>query len=281
MVSLNLVIFSDYAVLYSLNLNNGNLIGQFYRSNLGQTNLIVSDIHASDYDNLVFLIVQHDNGFHKIHYDPTTSTFTDIFSNSVYKPNFIEMVGGYTYIGGKLISNSNAAIIKLYDTGDNSLNPKLVMTADSSTFSVDILKTQINILPGISSSLNSAVLTPKTILPVSPGTYIPSVSDSFSSDIVFNGGFSDTYQIQESINTNVPFEFVCSISGSTTITPTIVAHNVTLTISPYVTMNADLVSFDFNTPAYVNGGSNMYYFGIQSSFSSNTATKYVTIEAYK
>ena len=280
MVSLNLVIFSDYAVLYSLNLNNGNLIGQFYRSNLGQTNLIVSDIHASDYDDLVFLIVQHDNGFHKIHYDPTTSTFTDIFSNSVYKPNFIEMVAGYTYIGGKLISNSNAAIIKLFYTGDNSLNPKLVMTADSSTFSVDATLSALS-LPGVSFSWNTAVLTPKIIVPVSPGTYNPSASDSFSSDIVFNGGFSDTYQVQESISTNIPFEFVCSISGSTAITPTIVAHNVTLTFPPYVTINADLVSFDFNTPAYVNGGSNMYFFGIQSSFLSNTATKYVTIEAYK
>ena len=280
-MSLNMAILSDFVVLYSLNLTNGGILGQFYKSNLGQTNLIASDIHASDYDNLVFFIVQHDNGFHKIHYDPISSTFTQIFSNSVYKPNFIEMVAGYTYIGGKLISNSNAAIIKLFDTGDNSLNPKLVMTIDSSTFSVDATLSAFNLIPGTSFSWDTAVLSAKTIVPVSPGTYTQSVSDSFSSDVVFNGGFGGVYYVQESVSINLPFEFVCSINGSTAITPTIVAHNVTLTYPPFVTMNADLVSFDFNTPAYVEGGSNMYYFGIQSSFSSSEATKYMTVEVYK
>ena len=116
-----------------------------------------------------------------------------------------------------------------------------VLTTTSDTFTVNTssgygLITDLTIL--VFQSLGFTT-TAGTLTFYSPGTYSLTASESSNSDIVYVDGNQQTVYVQENYSGPISFGYPCSVSGSNTITSSLIAYPATGTYPSWVSLNAD------------------------------------------
>jgi hypothetical protein len=114
---------------------------------------------------------------------------------------------------------------------------------------------------------------------VNPGLYTQSTVNIFESDVVYRGGFEETYYVKEEYVGTIVFNFPCSQSGSTPISHSIVAHPSTGTFPAWVSINPDYEHLNVVVPSY--GLTNDYYFAVRSIILGENVDKLVTLTVYE
>ena len=188
-------------------------------------------------------------------------------------------MNGFSYFGGQFLSNSDAQFSKILGNGDYSQDSLFVISSTSDTFTVKSgysLGSDITIIITQSLGLGTSA---GTLAFNNPGTYTLTTGESAYSDIIYDGGIQQTVYVQENYSGSVLFGYPWSVSGSTMITSSLIAHPTTGTYPLWVTLNADYQHIDVVAPVY--GGSNTYYFGIRSVIFSQNIDTYGIIEIYK
>ena len=276
--SIQLTLVSGTPIFYIIDLVDGSVSGSFYKANLGESNMIPSDLSYSATNNTVIILIKHNDGMHKIEYDISTSSFTSSYTISTEYGYFIKENIGMLYIGGNVVATNAIFITKLIGNGENSLNSDFVMTLDASTFTSSGLHSIFNGL-GLSVSTSSGPSSLVSSLTFTdPGVYTISTIDSSSSDVVYQGGFTQTIYIQESYTGLFPFDFPWSISGATSITSSIIAHPSTGTFPAWVAVHTDNENLDVTTPSIDLGTT--YYFSTRSVILSENVDQEVTLIIY-
>jgi hypothetical protein len=278
-VTLQLTTRGGTPLFYAMNLLDGSLYTSFYEANLGQTGMTLADISYSETDSKAYIIIKHDNGFSKIEFDPSTPTFSSSLVGSDRFTYFIREQSGFTYIGGNIIATGTNFISKLIGNGDNSLNQDVVLTTSGSTFvSTGGVTSSNDLLLIISGALNPGS-TDTLFTFTYPGAYTTSVVNEYSSDVVYQGEFSEILYVQESLSGTVPFDFPWSISGGTAISSSIIPHPVILTMPSWISVSADGSSLNVTTPTFDSGTT--YYFGTRSVILGENVDKSVTLILYQ
>lgn len=276
--SYQLTIWDDKPLFFTVNLNNGNVVGSFYHTSLGQANMKIVDMAFNEAKTTVYILIKHNNGFHIFPFYPTTSTFGTTKTSTTLEIQFVTSMNGYVYYGGQIKSNQNAFITNIPGEGNFNQNSVFALSSSASTFTTvsgyslntDILMI-VTILLSFSSSTSSVPFVPA-------GTYVSSSVNTFSSDVIYQGGFRETYYVQENYSGQLVFSLPCSLSGSTPITSTIIAHPDTGTFPAWVALNADYQHIDVTAPAFT--GSNDYFFAVRSVILGENVDKLVQITVY-
>ena len=268
-------------VFFVVNLSTGAVSGSFYKSAMTQTSITATDLVYTGSSTTIYILVRYSGGFHKFEYDPSSSTFSVGMQNTAVTGYFAAVMNGFTYFGGQLISNSNAFIAKIIGNGSIIQQHTFVLSSTSDTFVVDTssgygLSSDITII--VTAGINP-IATSGTLTFVSPGSYTQSSTGIFKSDIVYRNGFQESLYVQENYSGKVEFQYPCSLSGSTSVSSTLIAHPTTGTYPSWISLNSDYENINVVAPAY--SGSNVYYFGVRSVIYGENIDKYATITVYK
>ena len=268
-------------VFFVVNLNTGAISGSFYKSAMSQTSITAADLVYTGSSTTIYILVRYSGGFHKFEYYPSSSTFSVGMQNTAVTGYFAAVMNGFTYFGGQLISNSNAFITKIIGNGSIIQQQNFVLSSTSDTFIV-------NTSSGYGLSSDNTIIVAVEVNPiislgalafVLPGSYTQSSTGIFKSDIVYRNGFQESLYVQENYSGKVEFQYPCSISGSTSVSSTLIAYPTTGTYPSWISLNSDYENINVNAPAY--GGSNVYYFGVRSVIYGEIINKYSTITIYK
>ena len=268
-------------VFFVVNLNTGTISGSFYKSAMTQTSITAADLVYTGSSTTIYILVRYSGGFHKFEYYPSSSTFSVGMQNTAVTGYFAAVMNGFTYFGGQLISNSNAFITKIVGNGSIIQQQTFVLSSTSDTFVVNTSSgyglsndTTIIVTAGI-----NPIISLGTLIFALPGSYTQSSTGIFKSDIVYRNGFQESLYVQENYSGKVEFQYPCSISGSTSVSSTLIAHPTTGTYPSWISLNSDYENINVVAPAY--GGSNVYYFGVKSVIYGEIIDKFVTINIYK
>jgi len=266
-------------IFYVTDTNDGDYVGSSYQAGLGQTSPKISDISYAATDNKIYILISHNAGFHKVEYDLATSSFTSYLLMNTRYGSFARESAGYTFIGGNVMATSANFITKLYGNGDNDQNQAFLFIASGNTFSSSSSATLGIELALTSSSSGNPGTTATSLTFGNSGTYTNSTADSFTSDVVYQGEYSQTFYMQELFSGPISFEFPCSVSGSTPIASSVINHPVTGTFPAWVTIGADNESIDLVVPPIADGTT--YYFATRSVVLGENVDKEVTLVVYQ
>lgn len=266
-------------IFYAMNLVDGSLNTTFYQANLGETGTIAADMTYSSVNNRVYILIKHDNGFSKIDFDPSTSSFSTSFKSSDRHAYFIQEVNGLTFMGGNIIANGENFISQYERTRDYSKNLDFILSPNSSTFVI---------VSGMTSASETVSVLSVAAIPASgnysfsqasAGVYTPYVIDSYSSDIVFQGTYSETLYVQESYSGSMLYNFPCSISGGTAVSSSVIPDPVTASIVTWVSISNDGSSLNVTAPTIASGTT--FHFGTRSMIAGVNVDKSVTLVLYQ
>ena len=101
----------------------------------------------------------------------------------------------------------------------------------------------------------------------------------YNSDISYEGGYTQHLYVQENYSGTVSWSFPCSISGSTSITSSIVADPSTGTFPSWISVNSDYLHLNVNSPSY--GTTNDYTFVVRSVILGENVDQLTTLTVYK
>lgn len=204
-----LAIESGKPVFYAVNLSTGTLSGSFYKSAMTQSGISVADIAYTGSATTIYIIVRYSSGFSKFEYDPSSGTFSTGMTNTAVTAYFAAVMNGFTYIGGQLLSNSNAYITKIIGNGSIVQQQSFVLTPTADTFVADTTS-------GYALSSDATILVTQTVNVlttsgsmsfVSDGTCTQSSTGVFKSDIVYRGGFNTAMYVQQNYAGKLAFEY--------------------------------------------------------------------------
>ena len=255
------------------------MYSSFYEANFGESGMVAADLSYSATYDKAFIIIKSDSGFSKIEFDPTTETFSSSLWLKDRLTFFVRERNGFTYIGGNILSSGANFISKLVGNGDNSQNQNVVMVTSASTFTAAAgISLIVDPVMTVSAASNPGSSTTAYTF-TSPGVYTTSVVDVYSSDIIYQGGFSETLYVQESYSGYVPLSYPCSISGGTAVTSSIIPHPVTFTMPAWVAISTGWDLFSVTAPTVTSGTT--YYFGVRSVILGENVDKSVTLVLYQ
>jgi hypothetical protein len=278
-----LVIESGDPIFYGIDTSTGALSGSFYVTSPSVSNKYPADLSYSENGSSIFILVRHDSGFHKFDYNVNTNTFSTALISTSFMSYYIGMKVGFVYYAGLLISNSNAHIAKLVESGSVNQGQVFTLSTSSDTFSVASglkgysITTDATILVAVFTTFG---VTAGSMTFSSPGTYTQSGSGVFHSDIVYrNGNLEDLY-IQESKIGSTNFGFPWSTSGSNSISSSLISHYNGQTLPAWISLTGDNENINYVAPAYT-GSSDIYYFGVRSVILAENVDEYATITVYQ
>ena len=268
-------------VFFVVNLNTGAISGLFYKSAMSQTSITAADLVYTGSSTTIYILVRYSGGFHKFEYYPSSSTFSVGMQNTAVTGYFAAVMNGFTYFGGQLISNFDAFIAKIIGNGSIIQQQNFVLSSTSDTFVVNTssgygLSNDITIIVAVGVN---PIISLGALAFVLPGSYTQSSTGIFRSDIIYRNEFQESLYVQENYSGKVEFQYPWSISGSISISSTLITHTATGTYPSWISLNSDYENINVNAPAY--GGSNVYYFGVRSVIYGENIDKFATITIYK
>jgi hypothetical protein len=274
-----LTTYNNKPLFFSINLSLGSIVGSFYTNNLSEAGMKATDISFNEDMDTIYIFFTHNNGFHLFLYYPSTSTFGQTLKGSTTKLRFMNMMNGYAYYGGQLMSNQYAFIGNIAGEGNHNQNPEINFVSATELFSTVIGYSFINDILLLVVQIASLGTSASTMTFVDPGSYVQSTTNLFSSDVVYQGGLIETYYIKENYIGQVSFSIPWSLSGSTPITHSIIAHPSTGTYPAWVGLNADYEHLDVISPAYSIPFD--YYLAVRSVILGENVDKLVTVNVYE
>lgn len=193
-----LVTENSTPVFYAINLSNGSAVSTLYQSGLINSGVTAADLASTEYTNTIYILVRYDTGFYIYEYYTNTDTFNNAKKSTTFTSYFVSMMNGYTYFGGKVSSGSYSHIGKVLGRGAQNQDQIFTLSSSTSTFLPDgILGYGISTDTSISvTALTNPATSPGTTAFVNPGTYSQYGSGSYSSDIVYQNGFSENLYVQ-------------------------------------------------------------------------------------
>ena len=277
--SFQLVLESGKPVFFGVNLSTGSVSGSFYYSNLSKTSIFPSDIVYADTTSIIYILVRYSTGFTKFEYYPNTNTFSTGREITTIAWYWASAINGFSYFGGQYILSSDAQFSKILGNGDYSQDSLFIFSSTSDTFTVKTgysLASDITIIISQSSGFSTST---GTLAFYNPGTYTTSGSESAYSDLIYDGGTQQTIYVQENYSGSISFKYPWSVSGSTSVSSSLISYPNQGTYPSWISLNIDYQHINIAAPVY--GGVNIYYFGIRSVILSQNIDAYGIIEIYK
>lgn len=264
-------------LFFILNLSDGSLASSMYRANLGETNMLITDMKISETGDIIILLIKHNSGFHKIEYNTTSNVFSSSYSASTVQANFVTFLNDYFYYGGVLKSTGEPHISKLLGNGETVSNPTLTLTTSTSTFTVDSSGYSIVTDSSVSLSATTISVPVDQILSIIDiGSIVISATGTYISDIAFPSGLDEVIRVQAGKSLTVTY--ICSISGVTSITTSLM-NPPTGTYPSWISLTPDGTGLQMNTPEYIPGA-DTYYLSIRSATLSQIIDKALQIVLY-
>ena len=270
--------YDNKPLFFGVNLNGGTVVGSTYKLDLAESGVEVVMMSLNEAEGIIYIAVRHNNGFHLFQYLPATSTFGTTLKSTTLEIHFVKMMNGYVYFGGIVKSNQNAFIANIAGEQNYDQNTIFDLTSTSDTFTtVGPYSIGFDLL-AILLPLGLTASTPSSISPVNQGSYVQATINIFSSDVVYRGGLVETYYIKENYIGQIDFNTPCTLSGTTTVTSSIIAHPDTGTFPAWISLNSDNEHIDVTAPAF--GVSNDYYFVLRIVVDGLISNKYVTLTIF-
>ncbi|CAI2387283.1 unnamed protein product [Moneuplotes crassus] len=262
-------------ILYVSNLADGALVGS-YVPDFTQSNLEISSIAYSASFSKVFVLMKYDSGAYKLEYDPATGSFSNVYVSTVIRPGWILEAGGHTLIGSGVHSDADViGVSRLASNGEAGINTDVAFASTSNSFVASSGYSYSNDATSFVSAAPGAVTKASSNVGTNnlPATQISNTLD-FESEVVFE---TANYVLNTSVGAigNIPNFFPCSVSGLTSISSVIDAHSNGQPKPSWITVGADLLSFDYAVPS--SAGGQIFYFTGKSTVAGQTYLQDVQI----
>ncbi|CAI2386163.1 unnamed protein product [Moneuplotes crassus] len=262
-------------ILYVSNLADGTLVGS-YVPDFTQSNLEISSITYSASFSKMFLLMKYDTGAYKLEYDPATGSFSNAYVSTAIRPGWILEAGGHTLIGSGVHSDADVmGVSRLASNGEAGINTDVTFTSTSNSLVASTGYSYSNDATLFVSAVSGAVTKESSNVGTNnlPATKISNTLD-FESEVIFK---TENYVLDTSAGAtgNIPNFFPCSISGSTSISSAIDAHLNGQPKPSWITVGADLLSFDYTVPS--SAGGQTFYFTGKSTVDGQTYLQDVQI----
>lgn len=153
----------------------------------------IAGMAYSEYSSTAVILINHNNGFFKVEYNPATFFFSSTYSSTTFHASYPDIVNGFTFIGGQTIASSYCVISKLIGNAQDSA---FVLNTDVYSFMINSASYSI----GLDGSLVAAYVTNPTLQTgslslVSPGTYVSSSTHFFDSDIIYLSWYTSHFYV--------------------------------------------------------------------------------------
>jgi hypothetical protein len=182
-------------------------------------------------------------------------------------------------ISGNLISSRTIYSSKLIGGRNNIQNENVVLIPQVETFRFsEIQRIFDNNLPSVSNAKSPIELTYSVVF-VSPGNYVDSAENSYFSDVIYQGGLSQTIHVQQLYTGLISFDSPCSILGTTDITSFIIAHPLYGDHPSWITLSSDSQYLHVTSPSISE--ITTYYLTIRSVIHGENVDKFITVELYQ